>query len=145
MRSLRSISADLLAIARELAGAVVERPVDALSFHDRALSAAAKQSESAALIVVALAEHDHALLLERCAQQCRCPHDFGEHLAEAPHRCEAVDVEIGDDGRERVSPCPCASFELAPRRTRGDTVPAAAIAPMTTTAPAMPLRLVERS
>jgi hypothetical protein len=141
MRTLRSMSSDLLSIARELAGAAFD---DASALDCRALRAAAKQAESAALIVAALVEHDHALALERCAEPCRCPHDFGEHLTEAPHRCDAVDVEIGDDGKERHSPCPCTGYERPPRLC-SDTVPAASLAPSTTPAPALPLRLVERS
>lgn len=140
------MSADLMTISHELAGAAVMSKRDPLSFHERVLRAAVKQTESAALIVVALAEHDHALSLERCGDRCRCPHDFGEHLVDAPHRCDAVDVEIGEDGKERHSPCPCPGFEHAPPMRPGDTVPAASLAPSTTPAPAMgPLRLVERS
>lgn len=142
MRPLRSVSADLLRLSRELAEATAS--LDPLSLHERALHAAVKQSESASLIVSAVAEHDHALALERLAAPCRCPHDLGDHLAEAPHRCDAVDVEIGDDGRERLNPCACPGFEHAPP-VRSDTVPAASIAPETTPAPAMPVRLLERS
>jgi hypothetical protein len=145
MKTMRSLSDALLAIARELAGAAASRPGDPNAFHERVLRAAAKQSESAALIVAALAEHDHALALERCAEPCRCPHDFGDHLAEAPHRCDAVDVEVDDDGRERLSPCPCPGFEAGTRARAGDTIPAADLARPTTPSPAAPLRLLERA
>lgn len=150
MRTLKAISDSLHALALELDHAAFD---DVTDYESRAIAGAASQAHSAGLIVAALLEHRHASALEQCARLCRCGDDFGDHLVDAPHACEAMHVRL-ENGVEVFDPCPCRGFQLAPplpRDTRRAPAPlhlveplgpdpAAALAPTST-----PLALPERS
>lgn len=50
---------------------------------------------------------------------CRCGHDRGEHLVDAPHACEAIDacppIAHGSEAH-RLNPCTCRKFRPAHTR-----------------------------
>ena len=103
MRTIDDLVDELSEIALELQEAAYD---DTTAGEARVLHAAASQCEGAVEVLVALGEQMHARKVADLAVLCRCGHDRGEHLVDAPHACEHVETLAADvAGAELVDQC----------------------------------------